>query len=210
MDNTITYEVVPMSQVSALFSTIQKWRVENYAHFPYLYVSTGAEQEDVSYYQRSSKLVITAAKKDNVIEALAVAIPLSDFQSKNLEFSARNLFETSLGRHIDQYYYISELLFRDPNHSSKSNEDIGKNLLKMVESEIKLDKDFNKIAMLIVERPADHPLRDELFIDEINILKDSGYVKSSVSAKIIWNTRLDNHKNEQQENKMILWSRAID
>ena len=208
LDKGIIYEVIPANQISSILPLFKKMRVDNYYCFPYLYVSKGAEQEEVAAYEQSQKALMVVAKNDKHIEAIAFAIPLADVYNKSLDITAKKLFEKTLGKNIDRYFYISELLFADTKPDSKK-EEIAKNLVKRVESEIKQDKNFDYVSMLVVERPQDHPLRHELFFDESKILNAVGYAKTNYATQFSWTVRLDNDKTEHQENTLTLWSKKI-
>lgn len=208
-DKEIIYEVIPANQINSVFPLMKKMRVDNYYRFPYLYVSKGADQEEVTAYEQSPKALIVVAKNGKNIEALAAAIPLADVYNKNLNISAKELFEKTLGKNIDHYFYISELLFADTKQSDDKKDEIAKNLVKRIESEIKHDKSFDHVSMLVVERPEDHPLHHELFLDESKILKKSGYAKTNYVTQIAWTVRIDNNKTEHQNNTLTLWSKKI-
>lgn len=209
LDKGITYEVLPTNQINSIFPIMRKMRVNNYYHFPYLYVSKGVDQEEVAAYEQSQKVLMVVAKNDKNIEALAIAIPLADLYCENLDISAKKLFEKTLGTNIDHYFYISELLLSDTKQSHAKKDEIAKNLVKRIEDEIKHDKSFEHISMLVVERPQNHPLRHELFLDESKILKELGYAKTNYVTQIAWTVRLDNNKTEHQDNTLTLWSKEI-
>lgn len=205
----ITYEVIPANQISSVLPLIKKMRVDNYYRFPYLLVSKGADQEDVASYEQSSKVLMVVAKNGKNIEALAMAIPLADVYNKNLDISGKKLFEKTLGKNIDRYFYISELLLADMTPSDGKKDEMAENLVKRIESEIKHDKSFDYVSMLVVERPQDHPLSHELFLDESKILKESGYAKTNYVTQIAWTVRFDKNKTEHQNNTLTLWSKRI-
>lgn len=209
LDEGITYEVIPANQINSVLPLFKKMRVDNYYHFPYLYVSKGTDQEETTSYEQSLKRLMVVAKNDNNIEALAVAIPLADIYNKTLDISGRKLFEKALGKNIDHYFYISELLFADTKPSDGKKDEIAKNLVKRIESEIIHDKSFDHVSMLVVERPQDHPLRHELFLDESKILKELGYAKTNYVTQIAWTVRIDKNKTEHQDNTLTLWSKKI-
>lgn len=208
-DKKITYEVIPANQISSVLPLMKKMRVDNYYHFPYLLVSKGADQEDVASYEQSPKVLMIVAKSDKNIEAIAMAIPLTDVYNKNLDISGKKLFEKTLGKNIDRYFYISEVLLADTKPSDGKNDEMAENLVKLIESEIKHDKSFDYVSMLVIERPQDHPLRHELFLDESKILKELGYAKTDYVTQIAWTVRLDENKTEHQNNTLTLWSKKI-
>lgn len=63
--------------------------------------------------------------------------------------------------------------------------------------------------MLVVERPQDHPLRYELFLDESKVLNELGYAKTNYVTQIAWIVRLDENKTAHQDNTLTLWSKKI-
>lgn len=209
LDKGITYEVLPANQIHSVLPAFKKMRVDNYYYFPYLYVSEGTDQEETTSYEQSLKGVMIVAKNDKNIEALAIAIPLADIYNKSLDISAKKLFEKTLGKNIEHYFYISELLLADTKQSDGKKDEIAKSLIKHIEIEIIQDKSFDHVSMLIVERPQDHPLRHELFLDESKILQELGYAKTNYVTQIAWTVRLDKNKTEHRDNTLTLWSKKI-
>jgi hypothetical protein len=204
-----TFAIIPPEQMQTILPLIQKMRVENYYHYPYLYASNGAEHEDVSYYQTSRKTTIGVAKDHDQILGVIVAIPLNDFNYEQNSFSAKKEFAGSLGDSTKGYYYISELLFTHPESPDAFHDELGKQLITLIEHAIKEDKDFQHISMLVVERHGNHPLKTRLYIDETKALRSLGYKKTRYIIHAPWITRTAQDKTEYQNNPMRLWSKSL-
>ena len=208
-DSAISYEMVAPHHMESMYPHIQKMRVDNYYHYPYLYASKGIESENVLFYQQSHKTKMSVAKVDNQIVGIVIALPLVDFHCKNNGFSAKDQLVGPLGDSINRYYYISEILLSHPENPSQEQEEIGKQLLTLIDKEVAAEKEFQHISMLIVERARNHPLRPRLFIDETKMLSALGYKKTRYTTFIPWTTRVSEDKTEHQNNPVRLWSKSV-
>jgi hypothetical protein len=198
----LVYETI--HDPAALMPTIQKMRFNTYAPFPYLYALHDASAEDTSFYNAHTKIVVV--KKNNHVVALAVALPLENFQYD--EFSAKKQLVPQLGSKIKDYLLISEILFSDHPDIVNAKYEIGTQLLKHMERAVDHTQ-FKHLCVLVVERSLDHPLYLKNYFDETKILKKANYKKTDWVVMVPWTTKISNDQSQYQDNPTRLWEKRL-
>lgn len=186
-------------------SLIQQLRIKTYYPFPYLYNFTqDPNEEDISYYSSNHTYTCIARNKDKIV-ALAIGIPLINYNYD--QFFASDHFKPYVKSEIKKYFLIDELLFEDELDLTKRYS-IGKQLLLHIEEAL-LQSDFKYIAKLIIERPLNHPLRLQDYLDETKILKDINYISTNIVIPVPWTTRISENQRQYQNNPMRFWVKEI-
>jgi hypothetical protein len=161
-------------------------------------------EEDISYYE-SNQTYICIAKNKNKIVALATGIPLVNYAYD--KFAASEHFEPHLQSKMKHFFLIDEILFEDElDLANRYN--IGRQLLMHMETALS-SSEFKHISKLVVERPLNHPLRSENYLDEAKILNDLHYVSTEIVIPVPWTTRITQNERQYQNNPMRFWIKEI-
>jgi Acetyltransferase (GNAT) family len=177
----ITFKVFQGKEIEPFLDELAKARIKQFRYYPYLYQGNMEyEKAYLAPYVANEDGLMIAAFDDYTMIGFVTGIPL--MSSSEIIQDAENQF-AKLGYDARKLYYLGEVIIA-PQYRQFG---IGHKFIKPVESKI-LSLGYVGACGLIVDRPADHPLRPKEFPDLIVYAKSLGYVNTGLTSELSWPT----------------------
>lgn len=197
MLNNKNIEFLPVigEGIEQYFDELAQLRIEVFREFPYLYEgSLEYEKQYLSRYSQCEQSLVVFVKADGKIVGATTCIP---FEFEESDFKDAFL---AAGLNVERSVYFGESMIRQDFRG----QGIGHEFFRYREEHaLKVCPDLEYTAFCAVNRPIDHPLRPNDYVDLGAFWSRMGYTKrDDIVAESAWQ---DIDKAEEDMKSLTFW-----
>lgn len=181
-------------EIAELIPQLSQLRMDVFHEFPYLYEgSLEYEQNYLQIYMQNPLSLVYAVFDGDRMVGATTGMPLIA-ESKEIQqpFIDR-------GANLEEIFYFGESILL-PAYRGQG---IGHQFFDIREKHA-LEHGFRVTAFCSVVRPADHPLRPEVYRPNNDFWKKRGYIEQDYCCYMSW---LDRNETKETEKELIFWKR---
>jgi hypothetical protein len=193
--------LVSGEEIKQIFPLYRHLYLVEFKEYPYLYVGTSEEVEGyITFLKEQKDTAAAVAYHNEKVIGFVCATSLVNF-GKHFEGSIE-IFKDA-GLNPEDYYYIADAYIQKEHQGNF----LSKELVQVIENHGK-KLNFKKICFAH-ESHQEHPLKPTDYKEIDSVAHRLGYLKTNLSTKFTWNTRLADGQTKDQEHVLDFWAKDL-
>jgi len=198
----VRIEIFKGKAIKPYIRKLAEMRVQEFSHFPYLYVATVEEDAEYSqgYASEENALFCIAFDNKDVI-GLYSGAPFNSNISFLQDWKKR-IFQDGLD--LNDSYYSGELILE----KEWRKRGVGTQLMNRFLKEVK-GMNYKSVAGVTVNRSQDHTLRPKNYQDTDDIWPKYGLQRTNITLPVEYPTRQGDGSVRNEKNILSLWVKSL-